>query len=390
LGVKSLVTVTDLARVSARWPGIRAIGNDDRRFRVSSVKDDHKDQPFLAALTGKRPARRPIWIMRQAGRYLPEYMALREKHAFVTICKTPELACEATLQPIRRFGFDAAILFNDILVPLEPLGTSFVFTEDRGPQLSEPLRHEEQITALRASDPHESLDFVAAAVRLLKQELGRTPLIGFAGAPFTLASYLVEGGGSRDYQHIKSLLYQRPDLLAILLDHLADHITAYLRLQIEAGVDAVQLFDSWASILAPADYERFVLPGVQRIFAGLADTGVPRILFVKGTASYLDSLVHCGADAISLDWTVDLGDAALRLGQLKIQGNLDPLALFGPPAEIARRARAICRAGDAAPGHVFNLGHGVLPGTPIASVAALVEAVHAYETEQDAGQEKSA
>jgi uroporphyrinogen decarboxylase len=357
---------------------------------VNSLPVDQTDQPFLDALNGKRPSRRPIWIMRQAGRYLPEYLALREQHPFVTICKTPELACEATLQPIRRFGFDAAILFNDILVPLEPLGTSFVFTEDRGPQLPDPLRREEDITTLRTSDPRESLAFVAAAIRLLKQELGPTPLIGFAGAPFTLASYLVEGGGSRDYTHIKSMLYQRPDLLTNLLDQLADHITAYLHMQIEAGVDAVQLFDSWASILAPADYARFVLPGVQRIFAGLADTGVPRILFVKGTASYLDSLVHCGADAVSLDWTVDLGDAALRLSNLKLQGNLDPLALFGPPAEIIRRAQVICQAGDTAAGHVFNLGHGVLPGTPLDGVATLVEAVHEYKTGQNSAREKIA
>ena len=205
-----------------------------------------------------------------------------------------------------------------------------------------------------------------------------------------MASYLVEGGGSRNYQHIKSLLLRRPDLLVHLLDHLADHIKAYLRMQIEAGADAVQLFDSWAGILSPVDYERFVLPGIRRIFAGLADTGVPRILFLKGTASYLDSLVHCGADAISLDWTVDLGDAALRLGDLKVQGNLDPVVLFGPAKEIRRRALAICRAGDAAPGHVFNLGHGVLPGTPLASVEVLVETVRAYGREQETPQEKSA
>ena len=345
--------------------------------------------PFLAALRGEQPVHRPVWLMRQAGRYLPEYQALRARHSFVKICKTPELSCEATLQPIRRFGFDAAILFNDILVPLEPLGVSFVFTEE-GPQLAQPLRREEDIAALRKSDPRESLTCVADAIGLLKKELGSTPLVGFAGAPFTLAAYLVEGGGSRHYCHIKALLYDRPDLLAKLLDRLADHITAYLRLQIEAVADAVQLFDSWASILAPADYECFVLPGIQRIFAGLADSGVPRILFLKGTASYLPSLKSCGADAVSLDWTMDLADAARQLGGLKLQGNLDPLALFAPPAEIRRRTRAICRAGDGASGHVFNLGHGVLPGTPLAGVEALVEAVHDYSSDNGYTLEKDA
>ena len=346
-------------------------------------------QPFLAALRGLTPAHRPIWLMRQAGRYLPEYQALRSKHSFIEICKTPEVSCEATLQPIRRFGFDAAILFNDILVPLEPLGASFEFTEE-GPQLEKPIRRDNQVTSLRRADPRESLAFVGDAIGMIKQELGTTPLIGFAGAPFTLASYLVEGGSSRDYRQIKHLLYSQPELLTRLLDFLADYVSDYLRMQIEAGVDAVQLFDSWAGILSHADYECFVLPGIQRIFAGLADTGVPRILFLKGSASYLDSLKSCGADALSLDWSVDLADTSRQLGDMRVQGNLDPLALFGPPAEIQRRARAICRAGDEARGHVFNLGHGILPGTPLQGVEALVETVHAYrigngiELEKDA------
>jgi len=335
---------------------------------------------FLAALCGERPVHRPIWLMRQAGRYLPEYQAVRARHSFVRMCQTPELACEITLQPVRRFGFDAAILFNDILVPLEPLGTSFVFTEE-GPRLEHPVRDEADMAALRTFDPREELGYVAEAVRLIRRELVGTPLIGFAGAPFTLAAYLVEGGGSKDHRRIKTLMYRRPELFAALLAKLADTVASYLRMQIEAGADAVQLFDSWAGVLAPADYARFELPAVQRIFAALADTGAPRLLFVKGGASHLESAVQSGADALSLDWTVDLAGAAPWLGGLPVQGNLDPLALYAEPAEIARRAHAVCRAGDAAAGHVFNLGHGILPDTPLAGVEALVEAVHAYRTE---------
>jgi uroporphyrinogen decarboxylase len=339
-------------------------------------------QPFLAALRGERPAQRPIWLMRQAGRYLPEYRAVRARHSFIRMCQTPELACEITLQPIRRFGFDAAILFNDILVPLEPLGTSFAFTGE-GPRLEHPLRDESDVAALRLFDPREELGYVAEAVRLIKRELNGTPLIGFAGAPFTLAAYLVEGGGSKDYRQVKALMYRRPDLFAALLEKLADTVAAYLRLQVEAGADAVQLFDSWAGVLAPADYARFELPAVQRIFAALADTGAPRLLFVKGGTSHLKSAVRSGADALSLDWTVDLADVAPRLDGLRLQGNLDPIALYAEPADIARRARAVCRAGDAAPGHVFNLGHGILPDTPLTGVEVLVEAVHAYRAENE-------
>jgi uroporphyrinogen decarboxylase len=338
--------------------------------------------PFLVALRGEKPAHRPIWLMRQAGRYLPEYQAVRARNSFIRMCQTPELACEITLQPVRRFGFDAGILFNDILVPLEPLGTSFAFTED-GPRLEQPVRDEAGIAALRSFDPREELGYVAEAMRLIRRELAGTPLIGFAGAPFTLAAYLVEGGGSKDYKRVKTMMYRRPELFSALLGKLADVVASYLRMQIEAGADAVQLFDSWAGVLAPADYARFVLPAVQRIFAALSDTATPRLLFVKGGASHLESAALSGADALSLDWTVDLADAAPRLAGLPVQGNLDPVALYAEPAEVARRARAVCRAGDAAAGHVFNLGHGILPDTPLAGVEALVEAVHAYRAEDE-------
>lgn len=335
------------------------------------------EQPLLASMRGRRPARRPIWIMRQAGRYLPEYQEVRSRHSFVDICKTPELACEVTLQPIRRFGFDAAILFNDILLPLEPSGAAFTFPGN-GPRLDKPVRNEADIAGLKPYEPRESLSFVADAIRMIKGELDGTPLIGFAGAPFTLAAYLVEGGQSKTYRHVKTLMYRRPDLFQSLLDMLAGQVTRYLEMQIEAGADAVQIFDSCAGTLAPADYERFVLPGVRRILSGLEHTGAHRILFLKGGPSYLHLLAGCGADVISLDWTVDMADALKHLNGERVQGNMDPLALFAPPREIRRRARAICGAADNAPGHIFNLGHGILPETPLEGVEALVEAVHDY------------
>jgi len=337
--------------------------------------------PFLAALRGERPTARPVWIMRQAGRILPEYHKLRQRYSFSDLCQTPELACQVTLQPIQRFGFDAAILFNDILLPLNPLlaplGDGFVFTE-RGPQLERPIRLEQDVAALACPEAARDLAYVAETIRMIKGELPETPLIGFAGAPLTLAAYLVEGGGSRNHQQLKSMLFNEPDLLQSLLDKLTNQVIDYLRLQIAAGVDAIQLFDSWAGILSPEDYEVFVLPTHQRIFAALQGTGVPRILFVKGSAPFLDQLALAGADAVSLDWTLDLAGVLPKLGDLTLQGNLDPLALFGPPAEIRRRVTAICRAGDRARGHVFSLGHGVLPDTPLAGVEALVQAVRDY------------
>jgi len=333
--------------------------------------------PYLAALRGERPERRPIWIMRQAGRYLPEYREVRATTSFIGLCKTPELACEVTLQPIRRFGFDAAILFSDILVPLEPMGAPFRFDEG-GPKMEKEIRDESQIRALRVVDSREHLGYVGDAIRLIKGELGdSTPLIGFAGAPLTLASYMIEGGGSKDFRHLKTMLYARPDLLRELLDKLADQILDYMLMQVDAGVDALQLFDTWGGILHPQDYAETVLPGIVKIMDGLKDAGVPRVYFLKGSAPFLDHVKTVDADAFGLDWTLDLADAAAALGK-PVQGNLDPLCLFGSKEEIRRRALEICRRGDAAAGHVFNLGHGILPPTPIENVETLVETVQGY------------
>jgi uroporphyrinogen decarboxylase len=333
--------------------------------------------PFLAALRGDQPTRRPIWIMRQAGRYLPEYRALRERASFHELSHEPELACAATVQPVRRFGFDAAILFSDILTLLEPMGAAFEFTDD-GPRLARPVRSEAAIDALRVVDPRDELGFVAETIRLVKRELPGTPLIGFAGAPLTLAAYLIEGGGSRDFRTLKTLLYSRPKLLRALLEKLADQVARHLALQIEAGADAVQLFDSWAGALTPRDYVEIALPPVEAILARLRKTGVPRILFARGMTSALPQLAASGADALGLDWSVELERALALTGPLPVQGNLDPAVLLGSRDELIRRTRAILRAGDAAPAHVFNLGHGILPETEPAAVETLVATVREH------------
>ena len=335
------------------------------------------DSCFLAALRREPAARRPIWIMRQAGRYLPEYRAVRERVSFHQLCTTPELACEVTLQPLARFDLDAGIIFSDILTPLEPMGAAFDFS-DGAPHLAAPLRDERQFDGLRLVDPREELGFVAEAIKLVRAARPDIPLIGFAGAPLTLAAYLVEGGGSQDFRHFKSLLYTRPDLAHRLLDLLADQVARHLAMQVAAGCAAVQVFDSWASILHPTDYHDFALPPLQRIMTALAPLGVPRILFSKGGAGNLAALREVGADCLSLDWTCDLAAVAAQAPDLALQGNLDPVVLFGSEQEIERRARAVCRAGDGAAGHVFNLGHGILPPTPPEAVSLLIETVHAH------------
>jgi len=333
---------------------------------------------FLKSLRGEPCDRTPIWIMRQAGRYLPEYQAVRKKLSFNELCRTPEAACEVTLQPIRRFGFDAAIMFSDILTPLAPMGARFDFSQG-GPRLEHPVRSAEEIRALQVFEAKDGCHFVAEAIGLMKQELGdRTPLIGFAGSPFTLASYLIEGGGSKDYINLKTMLYTRPELLRELLEKLGDQTLDYLKMQVTAGVDAVQLFDTWGGILHPADYATLVLPVVRKIMDGLKATGVPRIYFLKGSAPYNHLIKDLDVEAFGVDWTQDLTRATDELGGKAVQGNLDPLALFGSHEELRRRALEICEQGAQAPGHVFNLGHGILPQAPIAAVETLVETVQGF------------
>ncbi len=339
---------------------------------------DVKNSIFLKNLRGEPCERTPIWVMRQAGRYLPEYQEVRKQYSFNELCRTPEAACEVTLQPIRRFGFDAAIMFSDILTPLEAMGAPFDFSQG-GPKLEKPVRTEAEIDALHTYEPLEGTGFVAAAIKLMKQGLGdKTPLIGFAGSPFTLATYLIEGGGSKDFAVLKTMLYSRPELLQRLMDKLTDQTLAYLRMQVEAGVDAVQLFDTWGGILHPADYAKVVLPCVKRIMDGLADAGVPRIYFLKGSAPYLDLVTTLDVEALGMDWTMDMARSLPLMEGYAVQGNLDPLALFGTHDEIRRRALEICEAGKTARGHVFNLGHGITPPTPIAAVETLVETVQGF------------
>ena len=340
-----------------------------------------KDSIFLKNLRGEPCDRTPIWVMRQAGRYLPEYMKVREEYSFNELCRTPEAACEVTLQPIRRFGFDAAIMFSDILTPLAPMGARFSFAQG-GPKLESPIRTEADIDALHTYDAAEGTHFVAEAIQLMKKGLGdKTPLIGFAGSPFTLATYLVEGGGSKDYRFLKTLLYGRPELLERLMNKLTDQTIAYLKMQAAAGVDAIQLFDTWGGILHPADYAKVVLPCVKRIMDALAETGVPRIYFLKGSAPYLDLVTTLDVECLGMDWTMDMAQFLPRMDGFTVQGNLDPMALYGTQDEIRRRALEICAAGSKAKGHVFNLGHGITPQTPIPNVECLVETVQGYRRE---------
>jgi uroporphyrinogen decarboxylase len=335
-------------------------------------------QRFVAALEGRRVDRPPMWLMRQAGRYLPEYRAVRQGHTFREMYTTPEVAVEVTLQPIRRFGFDAAILFSDILVVPEAMGVALDFPEG-GPVFGRQVRTAADVASLRAIDPTKELGFVRDAIVRLREELGEeTALIGFAGAPYTLASYLVEGRGSKDFLETKRLEYREPELLEALLDKLADATAEYLVMQVKAGVDAVQLFDSWGGNLTPESWVKFALPRARRIFDAVRAAGGRSIHFVLGSGGFLERLKAAGSDAIGIDWHLELSDAIARLGaDTVVQGNLDPISLQAPPAEVEKRVRKIVEQGRAAKGHVFNVGHGLVPSTPIEGVEALVRAVRA-------------
>jgi uroporphyrinogen decarboxylase len=316
--------------------------------------------------------------MRQAGRYLPEYRALRERVPFLTVCKTPELAIEVSLQPLRRFPLDAAIIFSDILLPLEALGCRMTFNPS--PKLAEPVRTQAQVTALEQRPAAEAVPFVADAIRLLRKELdGRTPVIGFCGAPFTLAAYLVQGEGKEGFGAVKTMLYREPAVLEELLHKLTQTMIDYLRLQIQAGAQAVQIFDSWVGLLGPTEYEAFALRWVRDIVEGVRDLNVPIIYFVNGAPHLLEAAASAGADVLGLCWRTPLDVAASRVGpSLALQGNLDPHALFAPPAEVARRAGEVLARMHGRAGHIMNLGHGILPDTPISSVEALISTVHEF------------
>jgi uroporphyrinogen decarboxylase len=333
--------------------------------------------PFLAACRREPTPFTPVWLMRQAGRFLPEYRAIRARLGFLELCKSPEAATEVTLLPVERLGVDAAIVFADILLLLEPMGVGLEFARGEGPVVRRPVRSRADVARLEERDPAETLPFVFETVRRARAALaGRVPLIGFAGAPFTVASYLVEGGASRDYLETKRLMYADPDAWHALMRRLARQTARYLEGQVAAGAQALQLFDSWMGCLAPDDYRAFVLPHTRAVLQALP-AGVPVVHFGTGTAGLLEAMRDAGGDVIGLDWRVDLDAAWARLGPgVAVQGNLDPAALLGPPKEIRRRVRAILDRAGGRPGHVFNLGHGVLPATPVDHVRAMVDAVH--------------
>lgn len=337
---------------------------------------------LLRALAREPVDRTPVWLMRQAGRYLPEYRAVRERAGdFLSLCQSPEMACEVTLQPVERFDLDAAIIFSDILTIPHAMGLGLHFVAGEGPCFEHPLRSEDDVGRLAAPDPEDELGYVMEALRTARRALaGRVPLIGFAGSPWTLATYMVEGGSTRDFNVIKTMLHDRPDLLQRIVDVLTTAVTDYLNAQIAAGAQVLQIFDTWGGVLEPSAYRRFSLAPMARIIDGLVheneERRVPVILFTKHGGQWLEDIADSGCDAIGLDWTTDIGEARRRVGdRVALQGNLDPAVLFCDEATVRRETRAVLERFGPGPGHVFNLGHGVQPGVDPERVATLVAAV---------------
>ena len=336
---------------------------------------------FLRACRREPVDRTPVWLMRQAGRYMAEYRSLKEKYAFLELVKTPELATQVTMQPVQAFDVDAAIIFQDLLPILEPMGLQLEYVLGEGPVIHNPVRTPADISALQVRPAEEAMPFTFEAIRLLRKTLaGRIPLIGFAGAPFTLVCYAVEGGASRDYRIAKGLMYSEPAQWHVLMEKMTAAVGEYLVAQARAGAQAVQLFDSWVGALSPADYRTFVLPHTQRAIETVkAGTDVPVIHFGTGTAGILPLLKAAGGDVIGVDWRVDLAAAWDRLGDdVAVQGNLDPVVLFAPFEEVERQAGRILDSVKGRPGHIFNLGHGILQHTPVDNVGGLIDFVHAY------------
>ncbi|MFI9719985.1 uroporphyrinogen decarboxylase [Streptomyces sp. NPDC052396] len=346
------------------------------RSQQQTARTAAHDSAFLKACRREPVPHTPVWFMRQAGRSLPEYRKVREGVGMLESCMRPELVTEITLQPVRRHNVDAAIFFSDIVVPLKAIGIDLDIKPGVGPVVEQPIRSRADLERLRPLEAGD-VSYVTEAVRMLTAELGATPLIGFAGAPFTLASYLVEGGPSRNHEHTKALMYGDPELWTELVDRLADITSAFLKVQIEAGASAVQLFDSWTGALAPADYRRLVMPASAKVFDSVAGYGVPRIHFGVGTGELLGLLGEAGADVVGVDWRVPLDEAARRVGPGKaLQGNLDPAVLFAPRAAVEAKTDEVLQAARGLEGHVFNLGHGVLPDTDPQALTHLVEYVH--------------
>lgn len=334
------------------------------------------DPLFLRALRREPVERPPVWIMRQAGRYMPEFRAVRAKHSFLTVCKTPDLATEVTLQPIGPIGIDAAIIFSDILIPLEPMGMGLIFDE-KGPHLPNPIRSAADVQRLRPVIAEESLPFLGQALKQVKAALpAEIPLIGFAGAPWTLAAYMIEGSGSKNYDQIKRFMYQEPAAFHDLMDRVSTMLIDYLKYQIASGADVVQLFESWGGVLSPNDFAIYALPYTRKVVAGLKDAGVPIITYMNGCGPVLEDLAGLGQTAVGIDWRQDIGQAFDRVGdRVAIQGNMDPCMLYAPIASIEAEVKRLHARVGGRPGHIFNLGHGILPDVPVAHAQAFVHAV---------------
>ncbi|MFA6468448.1 MAG: uroporphyrinogen decarboxylase [Bacteroidota bacterium] len=340
----------------------------------------HNDLLLRAAR--KQPVERtPVWFMRQAGRYLPEYRAVRAKADFLTLCKTPELAAEVTIQPVELVGVDAAIIFSDILVVPEAMGMELIVEEGKGgPRFPSPLRSMDDINKLRAIDPNKELKYVMDALRVTKERLAdRVPLIGFSGSPWTLATYMVEGKGSKNYRHIKELIFSDPTLAHTLLQRLAQSVADYLSAQVDAGANIVQIFDTWGGILGQEEFQEFSLQYIQQIVAQVKKKGVPVIVFCKDCGHSLKRIAETGADVVGLDWTTDIGKTRNLIGnKTALQGNLDPTMLFSTPERIEQGVKSILAKYGNGSGHIFNLGHGILPETPVENVKAFINAVKTH------------
>ncbi|MBU2604109.1 MAG: uroporphyrinogen decarboxylase [Actinobacteria bacterium] len=339
------------------------------------------DYRFLKACRREQVDCTPVWMMRQAGRYLEEYRALRAQHSFLEMCRTPELAAEVTIQPLRRFELDAAIIFADILLPLPGMGIDLEFAQGEGPVIGNPVRSAADIDALRPLTPERDVPFLAEAIKMVRREIeGKVPLIGFSGAPFTLAAYVIEGGGSRNYVHTKRLMYGDPPAWHRFMEKMSDVVSVYLAYQIEAGAQVVQLFDSWVGTLGPADYREYVLPYSQRVIESIGGA-VPVIHFGTDTATLLTSMKEAGGDVIGVDWRMDLGEAWALLGDdVGVQGNMDPVILYAPPEVIEAKVQAVLDGAAGRAGHIFNLGHGILPTTPVEHAKVMIDAVHRLST----------
>ncbi len=333
---------------------------------------------FLRACRGEKTDYTPVWFMRQAGRYLPEYQAVRDKVSFLELCKNPELCTEVSIQPVDILDVDAAIMFSDILIPMEAMNLRLEFHEGRGPVFPDPIRDQKGVDDLLVPDPDAAMPFVMETIRLLRREL-KVPLIGFSGAPFTLATYLVEGGASRVFLETKRMMYQAPELYDALLAKITECTSRYLQAQARAGAQALQIFDSWAGVLAPGDYQRFALPYVQSIINDLRKvTDIPVIYFANNGATLIESTRMAGVDVLGLDWRINIKDAVARVGNHAVQGNLDPVALFLPQDKLEARIKRLLDNAAGARGHIFNLGHGILPQTPPEQARIAVEAVHRF------------